>query len=240
MHCWGPACPAFCHISSPPALRPHSSPLPPPPATRPCSISSEVNALTLDGSTPLGSGPLGASLSGRLTGDSEQPSPSLPSIHEMAPSGSASGAGLAAAAAVAGAPAARSGSAAAPAPRPASGGGGTLDALRAVPGNAACCDCGAPDPDWASLNLGQLMCIECSGVHRRLGVHISKASRILLGLRGCAVLRRDVLCAWVARCRCRACACPWQPPHPTHTPCHTPSPNSNLPLPVAAGALHHA
>lgn len=30
------------------------------------------------------------------------------------------------------------------------------------------------DPDWASLNLGVLMCIECSGIHRNLGSHISK------------------------------------------------------------------
>lgn len=30
------------------------------------------------------------------------------------------------------------------------------------------------DPEWASLNLGVLMCIECSGVHRNLGSHISK------------------------------------------------------------------
>lgn len=46
--------------------------------------------------------------------------------------------------------------------------------LRSIPGNDACAECGAPDPDWASLNLGILMCIECSGVHRNLGVHISK------------------------------------------------------------------
>ena len=38
-----------------------------------------------------------------------------------------------------------------------------------VPGNCVCVDCGAPDPDWASLNLGALMCIECSGIHRQLG-----------------------------------------------------------------------
>lgn len=50
-----------------------------------------------------------------------------------------------------------------------------LAILREIPGNSACAECNAPDPDWASLNLGVLMCIECSGVHRNLGVHISKA-----------------------------------------------------------------
>ena len=30
------------------------------------------------------------------------------------------------------------------------------------------------DPDWSSINLGVLMCIECSGVHRKLGSHISR------------------------------------------------------------------
>lgn len=43
-----------------------------------------------------------------------------------------------------------------------------------VPGNGQCADCNSPNPDWASLNLGILMCIECSGVHRNLGSHISK------------------------------------------------------------------
>lgn len=51
-----------------------------------------------------------------------------------------------------------------------------IDALNNVPGNGKCADCGAPEPDWASLNLGVLICIECSGIHRNLGVHISKAS----------------------------------------------------------------
>ena len=52
-----------------------------------------------------------------------------------------------------------------------------IDVLRKVCGNDKCADCGAPEPDWASLNLGVLVCIECSGVHRNLGVHISKVSR---------------------------------------------------------------
>ncbi|XP_050295837.1 centaurin-gamma-1A isoform X2 [Anthonomus grandis grandis] len=43
-----------------------------------------------------------------------------------------------------------------------------------VPGNGYCVDCDAPNPDWASLNLGVLMCIECSGIHRNLGSHISR------------------------------------------------------------------
>jgi len=30
------------------------------------------------------------------------------------------------------------------------------------------------DPDWASLNLGTVLCIECSGVHRNLGTHLSR------------------------------------------------------------------
>ncbi|XP_072940121.1 centaurin-gamma-1A [Epargyreus clarus] len=46
--------------------------------------------------------------------------------------------------------------------------------VRRVKGNDKCCDCGAQDPDWASLNLGVLICIECSGIHRNLGSHISR------------------------------------------------------------------
>lgn len=53
-----------------------------------------------------------------------------------------------------------------------------VDALKNVPGNDKCADCGSPDPDWASLNLGVLICIECSGVHRNLGCHISKVREV--------------------------------------------------------------
>lgn len=34
--------------------------------------------------------------------------------------------------------------------------------------------CCSPDPTWASLNLGALICIECSGIHRNLGTHLSR------------------------------------------------------------------
>ncbi|OMO85044.1 Arf GTPase activating protein [Corchorus olitorius] len=58
-----------------------------------------------------------------------------------------------------------------------------IDVLRRVCGNDKCADCGAPEPDWASLNLGVLVCIECSGVHRNLGVHISKVRSLTLDVK---------------------------------------------------------
>jgi len=56
--------------------------------------------------------------------------------------------------------------------------------LLRVPGNHQCADCcaterGAPVvPSWASSNLGTLFCIRCSGVHRKLGAHVSKVLSI--------------------------------------------------------------
>ncbi|XP_020965831.1 ADP-ribosylation factor GTPase-activating protein AGD1 isoform X1 [Arachis ipaensis] len=58
-----------------------------------------------------------------------------------------------------------------------------IDVLRRVNGNDKCADCGKSEPDWASLNLGILVCIECSGVHRNLGVHISKVRSLTLDVK---------------------------------------------------------
>ncbi|KAM3616836.1 uncharacterized protein V6R79_024195 [Siganus canaliculatus] len=48
------------------------------------------------------------------------------------------------------------------------------------PGNQRCCDCGEAEPRWASVNLGVTVCIECSGIHRSLGVHLSKIRSLTL------------------------------------------------------------
>uniref|UniRef100_A0A6Q2Z0M7 Arf-GAP with coiled-coil, ANK repeat and PH domain-containing protein n=1 Tax=Esox lucius TaxID=8010 RepID=A0A6Q2Z0M7_ESOLU len=55
-----------------------------------------------------------------------------------------------------------------------------LHRIQCLPGNEYCCDCGQADPRWASINLGVLLCIECSGIHRSLGVHCSKVRSLNL------------------------------------------------------------
>ncbi|GIX65806.1 GTPase-activating protein [Babesia caballi] len=49
-----------------------------------------------------------------------------------------------------------------------------------IEGNNICADCGCRSPRWASVNLGVLLCINCSGVHRTLGVHLSQVKSLTL------------------------------------------------------------
>lgn len=46
--------------------------------------------------------------------------------------------------------------------------------------NKYCVDCDAKGPRWASWNLGIFLCIRCAGIHRNLGVHISKVKSVNL------------------------------------------------------------
>ncbi|KAK8545668.1 hypothetical protein V6N13_066944 [Hibiscus sabdariffa] len=49
-----------------------------------------------------------------------------------------------------------------------------LEGLLKNPENRECADCKCKGPRWASVNLGVFICMQCSGIHRSLGVHISK------------------------------------------------------------------
>ncbi|KAL0910996.1 hypothetical protein M5K25_019096 [Dendrobium thyrsiflorum] len=55
-----------------------------------------------------------------------------------------------------------------------------LEKLLSQPGNRVCADCGSPSPKWVSLSFGVFICIKCSGIHRSLGVHISKVLSVNL------------------------------------------------------------
>jgi hypothetical protein len=59
--------------------------------------------------------------------------------------------------------------------------GDVLALLRTMePRNRLCADCGVDDATWTSISLGVFVCIDCAGVHRRIGVHISKVRSLEL------------------------------------------------------------
>uniref|UniRef100_A0A0B7AX03 Arf-GAP domain-containing protein n=1 Tax=Arion vulgaris TaxID=1028688 RepID=A0A0B7AX03_9EUPU len=55
-----------------------------------------------------------------------------------------------------------------------------LSALLKDEDNKYCVDCDAKGPRWASWNIGIFLCIRCAGIHRNLGVHISKVKSVNL------------------------------------------------------------
>uniref|UniRef100_A0A8C5F6T8 ArfGAP with SH3 domain, ankyrin repeat and PH domain 1b n=1 Tax=Gadus morhua TaxID=8049 RepID=A0A8C5F6T8_GADMO len=63
-----------------------------------------------------------------------------------------------------------------------------IEEVLRMPGNDSCCDCGAADPRWISTNLGVVTCIECSGIHREMGVHVSRIQSLELDKLGTSEL----------------------------------------------------
>ncbi|MBZ3883515.1 Arf-GAP with SH3 domain, ANK repeat and PH domain-containing protein 1 [Sciurus carolinensis] len=63
-----------------------------------------------------------------------------------------------------------------------------IEEVQRLPGNDVCCDCGSSEPTWLSTNLGILTCIECSGIHREMGVHISRIQSLELDKLGTSEL----------------------------------------------------
>ncbi|KAK2197114.1 bifunctional Arf GTPase activating protein/ARFGAP-RecO-like zinc finger/ArfGAP domain superfamily [Babesia duncani] len=59
-------------------------------------------------------------------------------------------------------------------------GNSLVSRICSVEGNSNCADCGTRSPRWASVNLGILLCINCSGIHRKLGVHLTQVKSLTL------------------------------------------------------------
>ena len=55
--------------------------------------------------------------------------------------------------------------------------------IRSFDGNQTCMDCRSPEPDWADVSHGTLVCIQCAGRHRVVGRLDAVAPDWLLGRR---------------------------------------------------------
>ena len=75
------------------------------------------------------------------------------------------------------------------------------DAVFALSGNDVCVDCKTKAPQWASVTFGSLLCLECSGANRGLGVHISFVRSITMDSWSPKQARERDACARDARAR---------------------------------------
>ncbi|KAL0480863.1 membrane-associated protein [Acrasis kona] len=58
--------------------------------------------------------------------------------------------------------------------------GSKILGIKSKPDNEVCCDCSCGETTWASTTFGCFLCINCSGVHRSLGTHVSKVKSVTL------------------------------------------------------------
>ncbi|XP_063639223.1 arf-GAP with Rho-GAP domain, ANK repeat and PH domain-containing protein 1 isoform X7 [Pan troglodytes] len=63
--------------------------------------------------------------------------------------------------------------------------------------NRFCADCGAPQPDWASINLCVVICKRCAGEHRGLGAGVSKVRSLKMDRKVWTETLIEALCAAV-------------------------------------------
>ena len=67
--------------------------------------------------------------------------------------------------------------------------------IRSLPGNDKCADCSCPEPEWLSVNLGILTCINCCGRHRELSVQYSRIRSLKLDkIKTTELLVRSYMC----------------------------------------------